>query len=1375
MYRAGLVNFWYYDEETFQFADGKLLLRGSNGSGKSVTMQSFLPVLLDGKKSPDRLDPFGSKARKMEDYLLGEKEVTGRDERTGYLFLEYKRKDTNQYVTTGIGLRAKRHKNMDFWGFVITDNRRIGYDLLLYKEDRTGGNNEKIPLTKKELEAKIGDGGRVVSTQKEYMELVNKFIFGFETVEAYDELIKLLIQLRSPKLSKDFKPTVIYGILENSLPELSDDELRPLSDTIENMDQTKQQLEQLERDEQALDRLCRQYDLYNEYMLAEKAAEFVKSYKTVEGKKHEEKSLKESMDNLRKKLHDCVEEEKTLKQERDVYLESKRQLEKHEVFDMEEEKRSLENRVLKLTEDAKRKEETLEGKEQKERTLYEAIQKQKDEQFELERKINERLEEMEIDSIEASFQNHGMNAEDFKRYLKTEFDFTVWRKEAEAYEDRLKHIVTIWEDFNREKQRFEDANRDLGEAQKRLDQTRDEERKWSSYVEEEKNILQKSIIHWLNEYDFFNIDEDILHQTAHRIQDLYEPYTYEEMKKPFQEKYEQVKEAYESKKRDYAHQIKLVNREIAEKEKELKEWKELKEPEPSRHQDTIEARKELEAKGIDFIPLYRAVEFHDAVEEEDKERLEAALHAAGLLDALIVSGQADLLVKSDKILKANPLKEKEKTLLHWLTPDLPDESKIKREEVENVLKSIYVNVESTDGVGSIYSDGRYEIGLIKGHAPKADVQFIGSQARERFRKEKIEQIEQVINQWKMEQEKNEQAYQEATSFLEKLEQSYKRFPKDTDVKAAFDSLKQVRHRLIHDEQFVKEKDQKVKELLKRWEKVRYELNELTKEMNIEATKDAYVSATLSMKSYMKHLHSLQLTFTKYERNRKHIQSQESNIEEIREDIDSLKGELNIINDSIRKETFKLKELNRRLEELGAKDIRRQIQEVTDKLEAIEERLPELQKLSVQYETDQKLTQERYEKVVESLRHLEKLLIVAEQLFLDEARLQYVFKEQDELADSLAYAKKVERQFQELLRKETRASVHEKLTKSFYKEQQTLVEYRLTEEVHEQIVDFDELDSASEELTFKWNLLKDKARRTILLLEFKGKRVSPYYVLEAIKHDISIQKEVLNETDRELYEEIILNSVGRILRGRIHRAERWVKKINDLMEKRDTSSGLTFSIKWRPKTAEAEDEMDTKDLVDLLRSDPRLLKEEDMKRVTNHFRSKISRAKELSMAEGYGTTLHQVIKEILDYRKWFQFTLYYKREGEHKRELTNHVFFTFSGGEKAMAMYIPLFSAAYSRYQEAKVDAPYIISLDEAFAGVDENNIRDMFELVEQLGFNYIMNSQALWGDYDTVSSLSIAELIRPKNASFVTVLRYHWNGSKKKLLLDEWSEEGMKV
>ena len=168
MYRAGLVNFWYYDEEEFHFADGKLLLRGSNGSGKSVTMQSLIPLLLDGKKSPDRLDPFGSRARRIEDYLLGEKELVERDERTGYLFLEYKRAGVQQYLTTGIGLQAKNHAPLDFWGFVIHDNRRLGHDLYLYKTeyDVDDGKEQKIPLSRRELESLIGDGGKVVRTQR---------------------------------------------------------------------------------------------------------------------------------------------------------------------------------------------------------------------------------------------------------------------------------------------------------------------------------------------------------------------------------------------------------------------------------------------------------------------------------------------------------------------------------------------------------------------------------------------------------------------------------------------------------------------------------------------------------------------------------------------------------------------------------------------------------------------------------------------------------------------------------------------------------------------------------------------------------------------------------------------------------------------------------------------------------------------------------------------------------------------------------------------------------------------------------------------------------------------------------------------------------
>jgi uncharacterized protein YPO0396 len=193
-------------------------------------------------------------------------------------------------------------------------------------------------------------------------------------------------------------------------------------------------------------------------------------------------------------------------------------------------------------------------------------------------------------------------------------------------------------------------------------------------------------------------------------------------------------------------------------------------------------------------------------------------------------------------------------------------------------------------------------------------------------------------------------------------------------------------------------------------------------------------------------------------------------------------------------------------------------------------------------------------------------------------------------------------------------------------------------------------------------------------------------------------------------------------------------------------------------------MDTKELVDILKSDANLLSEEDFGKLSAHFRSKIAQAKKELEDTGGFQTFHAIMKEILDYRKWFEFRLFFRKTGENKKELTNNAFDRFSGGEKAMAMYVPLFSSVYARYEGARKDCPRIISLDEAFAGVDENNIRDMFRLLEELNLNFVINSQILWGDYDTVPSLSICELVRPNNANFVTVIRYRWNGRVKELV-----------
>ena len=172
----------------------------------------------------------------------------------------------------------------------------------------------------------------------------------------------------------------------------------------------------------------------------------------------------------------------------------------------------------------------------------------------------------------------------------------------------------------------------------------------------------------------------------------------------------------------------------------------------------------------------------------------------------------------------------------------------------------------------------------------------------------------------------------------------------------------------------------------------------------------------------------------------------------------------------------------------------------------------------------------------------------------------------------------------------------------------------------------------------------------------------------------------------------------------------------------------------------------------------------MKKITDHFGAKVKEGIRNYEGTSEARNYHTIIQEVLDYRKWYEFKLSFEKKNERKKELTNNEFFRFSGGEKAMSMYIPLFSAVYARYENASKDCPRIISMDEAFAGVDEDNIRDMFRLLDELDLDFIINSQVLWGDYDTVKDLAISEIIREENDTTVLVLRYHWNGVQKVLV-----------
>src|ERR1700756_3614033 len=88
--RAGVINVWDYVDEEWAFADGRLALRGHNGSGKTKALEVLFPFVLDGVADSRRLDPFSGENRTMKSNLL----YRGQESEYGYVWMEFGRQAT---------------------------------------------------------------------------------------------------------------------------------------------------------------------------------------------------------------------------------------------------------------------------------------------------------------------------------------------------------------------------------------------------------------------------------------------------------------------------------------------------------------------------------------------------------------------------------------------------------------------------------------------------------------------------------------------------------------------------------------------------------------------------------------------------------------------------------------------------------------------------------------------------------------------------------------------------------------------------------------------------------------------------------------------------------------------------------------------------------------------------------------------------------------------------------------------------------------------------------------------------------------------------------------------------------------------------------
>lgn len=1188
----------------------------------------------------------------------------------------------------------------------------------------------------------------------DYMEYVNRQIFGFETVEDYKEMIDLLIQLRTPKLSKDFKPSVINDILCDSLQPLSDEDLRPMSEAIENMDTMSMNLKRRQEGKQAAEKINRVLDKYNRLVLYEKAGNYQKNRKELDDLEQKEKEREICLRESEKRVLELEEQQNSLDAKKEAKEKERDSLAKSDAVALKDRELELADRIQEGEKTLQEKETQLQAKREQIIELEAKETEEQNREYRKEQELKNLLEEMKTEAETMAFEEHIFFEEEFAPAFKKPYSFEVHRQQFEKTQKGIAEGVSLLREADAGHRQVDELLEQRGKKQQECDSAQHQVTELETLMTEVQNEWKEAVYAWGGQNQEMVIPGEVLKQMAQYAQ------TYSE-KSDFAKIRQLAADIWFNQSRELDGQIQDGEKQSAELaasyeelQQELEDWENHKEPEPVRSEAVIKNRERLTANKIPYIEFYKVLEFGGQLDKETCDHLEEALLQMGILDALLVEDEyREQVMKMDRGCCDRYLfvgrYRAEKSILDILDLNDSVNTIFLNQKITGILANIAFD---NDGTTAVYADGRYQIGVLSGTITgEHEAGFSGTEARQRNRQEKIETCREGMQQIETELEQIKHEIKALSARKAQLQKEYDALPPDTDMRETYFMLLGAVRKANQQREELKELEEKIREKKTIVEEVQKQALQIAERLYLSCDYEIFQEADRAAADYGKYLYQLEFGHEVYLQIVSHLLEIGDRKEDLDNDLDQIRYDMGNTKRTLQKAQEEKRSIEEQLRLTDYDQIKEQLDKcirwLKDYPDARGRCIEERAKVKSQIENLMLRAEREKEQLAECTRrdqHLQKC-------YEAERALQYVnFPEDMDLgAENVMNFLAVDC---ESLNKE---DIIADLNRMYFENRGALNDYQLMQTEH-----FKELDEQAE-------VGAPAAKRHDIVARYQGVKIPFGKLLSHLEEDIRELEDLIRAGDRELFEDILANTVSRKIRAKINASNAWVEKMNTLMNSMNTSSGLKLNLRWRSKTAETEEQLDTKELVELLKKDYRLMRENEAARLSLHFRSKVEEARRHARESGGMVSFYQVMKETLDYRKWFEFQLYFQKSGERQKELTNSVFGTFSGGEKAMSMYVPLFSAVVAKYQGGRADAPRLISLDEAFAGVDNRNIRDMFRLMTEFDFDFIINSQVLWGDCDTLDALAIYQLLRSENVKFVTVMSYLWNGKAKEMLENE--------
>ena len=1323
--RAGLVDMFYYDAEEFWFHDGRLLLRGNNGTGKSKVLALTLPFLLDGELAPHRVEPDGDRQKKMEwNLLLGGKHPN--PERIGYTWLEFGRRSpdgSSEFRTIGCGLKAVMGRGIArHWFFITT--QRVSEDLHLLPASR-------VPLTREKLREELDEHGLVYDRAADYRRAVDEALFGLGE-RRYEALINLLIQLRQPQLSKKPDEKLLSRALTEALPPLSPGLVTTVAEAFRGLDEERDALRALDEARQAANDFLRYYRRYAMIAAKRKAAAPRQEQSRYEQLGRGLIAAEEAYAGADAELQAAQSELEELERER-TRLEARR-----EALRQDPAMRDA-GELDRRREDARQQDETAREWEQaKDRLIGELTRRSA--------KASEAVKYASAAEKElGAAQDTAGVAAVAARCAPGHREATEgWREDLPRARRAAQEIA------NRQGRAVEQLERLLAEVATR-----------SSALEAARAEVDRLTAEIHAATDRVAEAERVAVMRAAELAALYREYQagLSELRVDDpDELIELVTEwAATGAGENPARQV-IDDAARSAVDALSHERAQLSARRAAFTTTAAELTAEigrLEAGGHDAppaphtrdpqvretrpgAPLWKVTDFAADVPEEQRAALEAALESAGILDAWLTP-DGDLITGEVVMVSGrHPVTGPscDAVLVPAVNTGDPRAAALPQSAVRAALSAIGLG--ETTGTTWVTTDGRWANGVLAGAWHKDAAGYIGEGARETSRRDRIARLTIELAEVNVAIAALDEALGELERRKDQLAAEHRAVPPDAAVREAHTrAAEQRRHRReLRASHADAERLRAARQA--ELEASQIAAGEFAADTGLPAGPEELAAVRTGLGDYRVALAALWPAAEAFETARRHAVEAAEELTETQVRLtgaaeraaaarETATGAQALYEALLETAGAAVEELNRKLDELRGD---------TERRNADEKAARELEQQAISDRGKAEGTRDTLRTEIEEATRMRDATVAKFQAFAATGVLRIALPDLEipDVTQPWAATPAV------ILARAVNAALEGTDDADAPWER---IQKRVTEE-HKLLADAMARHGHSAGLTLREGII-------VVDVVFQGRSHDVPGLAGALHEEAEQRARLLSAREREILENHLLNEVAGTLHELITAAETEVRGMNDELESRPTSTGMKLRLVWL-QARDAPDGLDgvrrkLRQTVDAWSTDDRAV-------VGSFLQQRIATEHASNPAAGWA----EALTVALDYRRWHEFGIQRYQDGQW-RPATGPA----SGGERALAASVPLFAAASAHYKSASnPNAPRLIALDEAFAGVDDDSRAKCLGLLATFDMDVVMTSEREWGCYPQVPGLGICQLARHDGIDAVLVTPWRWDGRERR-------------